>query len=150
MSGLILIVEDDIAVREMLVEILTNEGLEVATAADGLQALHTLEQMMPGLILLDMMLPHLDGTEFASAYHATPGPHAPIVLVTAYPTEATRQAAAQMGASAVLSKPFDIAELIRVIAATAEQPARSRRRLPLRMPGKASARALTHPAVRRR
>ncbi len=146
----VLVIEDDVAVREMVAEVLADEGLEVVTAADGLEALQVLRELKPRLVLLDLMMPRLDGAAFARAYRALPGPHAPIVLLTAYPSEVARRTAAEMGAAALLSKPFEIAELIRVIAAAAEQPARLRRRQPLRVPGKAIARSLTHPAVRRR
>ncbi len=145
----VVFVEDDSAVREMLAEILTDEGLEVVTASDGLQALHTLKQLKANLILLDMMLPGLDGVEFARAYHAMPGRHAPIVLLTAFPAEATVQAAAETGASAVLYKPFNIAELIGVIETTADQPAPSRPHISRRRPGKATSCTLRrHPVVR--
>ncbi len=138
MAGPVLIIDDDSAVREMLVEILTDEGLEVVTAIDGLQALHVLKQLAPSLILLDMMLPSLDGAEFARAYQAMSGRHAPIVLMTAFPAEAAIQAAAEIGASALMRKPFSIAELIQVIETAAEQPARPQPHTPLRMPGKAT------------
>jgi two-component system chemotaxis response regulator CheY len=70
----------------------------------------------PGLIVLDMRMPVMNGWEFARRYRARPGPHAPIICVTAAPDAAAVAArGAQIGAVASLSKPFDLEELLAVV-----------------------------------
>lgn len=117
MSGreLVLVVEDDEGIREFVETALSDEGYEVMTAPHGAAALGLLEQRPPAIILLDMRMPVMDGWQFAQAYRAQPGPHAPIIVVTAA-REATERAA-QIGAEGVLPKPFHLAELLEVVEA---------------------------------
>jgi two-component system, chemotaxis family, chemotaxis protein CheY len=108
----ILVVDDDAAERRLLFWALTDEGYSVLEAPDGAVALARVREATPGLILLDMRMPVLDGWEFARRYRAGPGPHAPIICVTAA-LDATEAAArgAEIGAAATLSKPFHLDEL---------------------------------------
>jgi len=81
--GPILIVDDDPDIRSFVEQVLADEGYAVATAGDGLSALETATGRSPQLILLDMRMPGMDGWTFAETYRAQPGPHAPIVVMTA-------------------------------------------------------------------
>src|SRR5919202_1964848 len=94
----VLVVEDEPAIRMFLVDALQDEGYEVMAAANGAQALELLaaEQWRPDVILLDMLMPAMDGIAFAEAYRQSPEPHAPIVVVTAYRSRARE--AAELGA----------------------------------------------------
>ncbi len=118
-APLILIVEDDPLILSMVRETLEEEGYEAATAPHGAAALEYLARRQqtgtppPALILLDMRMPVMDGWAFAEAYRWTPGPHAPIVVMTAAHDSAARAAA--IGAAAVLSKPFDMDELVALV-----------------------------------
>jgi CheY-like chemotaxis protein len=112
-QGPVLIVDDDDGIREFVDIALTDEGYEVLGAAHGKDALKLIEQQSPSVILLDMLMPEMDGWEFARVYGQTPGPHAPIVVVTAAREAAQR--AAQINADDVLAKPFRIDELLRVV-----------------------------------
>jgi CheY-like chemotaxis protein len=109
----VLVVEDDEAIRTCVSAILSEEGYQVVTAADGETALRLVGGAPPQVILLDMQLPVMDGWEFARAYRRTPGPHAPILTVTAAPDAAKR--AAQIGADGYVPKPFDLDALLATV-----------------------------------
>src|SRR5205823_5237859 len=113
-AGAILVVEDDDANREIIADLLRAEGCEVRTAANGPAALEILETWSPALILLDMRMPGMDGAAFARAYHERPGPHAPIILLTASLERAS--AAETIGAVGSIDKPFDVDELLGVVS----------------------------------
>ena len=114
-------VDDDEAVRRLLFWALTDEGYAVADAPDGAVALARARAAPPGLILLDMRMPVLDGWAFARRYRARPGPHAPIICVTAAVDAAAR--GAQIGAVATVSKPFDLEELLAAVRRAVPAPA---------------------------
>jgi two-component system, chemotaxis family, chemotaxis protein CheY len=116
----ILVVDDEEPVRRLLVWLLTEEGYSVLEAPDGAVALARVGAAAPSLILLDMRMPVIDGWEFARRYRARPGPHAPLVCVTAAVDAAAR--GAQIGAVATLSKPFDLDELLAVVRRYAPPP----------------------------
>jgi CheY-like chemotaxis protein len=93
--------------------ILSDEGFPVTTARNGLEALAIVDRNHPSVILLDMRMPVMDGWEFAHAYQARPGPHAPIVVVTA--AADARERAKQIHAVDFLAKPFDFDDLVRIV-----------------------------------
>jgi CheY-like chemotaxis protein len=103
-------VDDEPAIREVLVSALEDEGYEVYAAPNGLAALDSVLAHPPDLILLDMRMPVMDGWAFAGAYRRLPGPHAPLVVVTA--ARSPRDWAASVGADGVLAKPFDLDHLL--------------------------------------
>jgi CheY-like chemotaxis protein len=111
--GPILLVEDDPAIRRMMQLALEDEGYEVVSVSDGVDALGAIARRPPGLILLDLRMPRMNGWEFAEAYRASPAPHAPIVALTAGRDLAGK--AEEVGATAHLGKPFDIAQLIDLV-----------------------------------
>lgn len=106
----VLVVDDDDQIRQMTSCVLELDGYEVVTAANGLAALGRLQRRPPSVILLDMMMPVMDGWRFSEAYRALPGPHAPIVVLTAAPDPAA--CAAEIGAAGYLAKPFEVDELL--------------------------------------
>jgi two-component system, chemotaxis family, chemotaxis protein CheY len=110
----ILIVDDDAATREFIRQALDDEGYAVLVAADGQQALEIVNGSEPGLILLDAVMPRIDGMTFAHLYRARLGPHAPIVALTASLDPV--RAANNMLAAATLAKPFDLDELLGLVA----------------------------------
>jgi two-component system response regulator MprA len=103
----ILIVDDDPALRELMQWALRDEGFEVRTAADGLEALERIAQAPPRLAVLDMTLPGVDGFGVAHALRAR---QIPILVVTADGNAA--QKAARAGAYHFLRKPFALVELV--------------------------------------
>ena len=109
----ILVVDDDDSIRDMIEIVLAAEGYAVRTAAHGAAALELVEESPPRLILLDMRMPVLDGWGFARAYRQRPGPHAPIVVLTAARDAAAR--AAEIQADGYLGKPFNLGELLDLV-----------------------------------
>jgi CheY-like chemotaxis protein len=78
------VVEDDEATRAVLNRMLVGEGWAVSTAANGLEALERVEAARPDLILLDLMMPEMDGFDFLVELHKRPGAaEIPVVVVTA-------------------------------------------------------------------
>ena len=110
----VLVVEDEQDIREFVELVLVGEGYHVSTAENGADALDRLQHEPVDLILLDMRMPVMDGWAFANAYRSRPGPHAPIVVLTAAQDAATR--AAQIQAQDHLAKPFDIDDLVALVA----------------------------------
>jgi CheY-like chemotaxis protein len=106
----VLVVEDDESIRECVQVILEDEGYDVIEASDGAAALALLDTVWPDVILLDMLMPGMDGWAFAVAYRQRPGPHAPIVVITAARDAAAR--ADQIDAAGVLAKPFRVEALV--------------------------------------
>jgi len=108
----VLIVDDDRDVRTALAGVLAQEGYVVETAADGRQALAMLRAERPDLILLDLVLPAMNGFELLAELHREHGAcEAKIIVVTS-----TRGFAAKdLGVAAVICKPFDVDRLIGTI-----------------------------------
>jgi two-component system chemotaxis response regulator CheY len=111
----ILLVEDDVDVREALVEALSDRGYAVETAGDGLVALQVLRGgKRPGVILLDLMMPRMDGVEFRTAQRADPKlADLPVVLLSA--DARIEEKARAMKVQDAIRKPIDLEQLYRVI-----------------------------------
>lgn len=109
----ILLVDDDESILSTVRLLLTEEGYPVVVAANGKEALQHIATQKPSLILLDMKMPVMDGWAFAMAYRDFPGPHAPIVVMTA--AHDARQRAAEIAADDVIAKPFDVNRLLDVV-----------------------------------
>jgi CheY-like chemotaxis protein len=112
-AGRVLVVDDDPALVELLDAALRAEGYAVETAPDAGAALDRLWaawEAQPDVILLDLLLPAVDGKTFAELYRALPVRHAPIVLMSALPEAA--EVAPEIAASDVLRKPFDLDALL--------------------------------------
>jgi two-component system, chemotaxis family, chemotaxis protein CheY len=112
-TGRILVVDDDPDIREVVSLTLEDEGYEVQSAGNGAIAMEHLQTWRPDVILLDMRMPVMDGWEFATRYRQTPGPHAPIVVITAAHDAAER--AAQISADGAVAKPFNVDDLLKEV-----------------------------------
>jgi two-component system alkaline phosphatase synthesis response regulator PhoP len=109
----VLVVEDERAVRDILERYLLRAGLSVVLAPTGDEALHELARAHPDLVLLDLGLPDMDGTEVLRA--ATPG--TPVVVLSGRGQPADRIAGLAAGASDYVTKPFSPTEVVlRVLA----------------------------------
>jgi CheY-like chemotaxis protein len=106
----VLVVENDPDMRELVQVMLDERGYRVLTAAEGQEALAKVQEEMPGVILLDMKMPGMNGWEFAQVFRAQHGHAAPIVVLTAAQDASLR--AQEIGAEGYLDKPFDMDDLI--------------------------------------
>jgi len=111
--GVILVVDDDLQMRQLIQAALEDEGLPVATAADGRQALRRAAQARPVLVVLDITIPRVASSEVATRLRATYGQGLPILVITADGHAAEK--ARQVGAYAYLKKPFELDALIAAV-----------------------------------
>src|SRR5438270_3817025 len=118
-SKQVLVVDDDEGIRDLVAMALSAVGYEVVSVRDGAAALECLATLHPAVILLDMLMPMMDGWAFAHAYERLPAPRAPVIVMTAAHDAATR--AAEIKAAAYLAKPFDLADLYACIEHWASQ-----------------------------
>ena len=108
----ILCVDDEPPIREILYQVLTGEGYQVLTAGDGQEALAVAAKEQPDLILLDIMMPNLDGMETCRRLRAQPTTHRPrVIILTAYDMRERLEQAITAGADDFLGKPIDLTEL---------------------------------------
>ncbi|CAL9338856.1 Alkaline phosphatase synthesis transcriptional regulatory protein SphR [Streptomyces sp. enrichment culture] len=112
----ILVVEDDPTVAEVVTGYLTRAGHRVECAADGLTALERAAAVRPRLVVLDLMLPGLDGLEVCRRLRTGGGPPVPVVMLTARGEEAHRILGLETGADDYLTKPFSPRELVLRVA----------------------------------
>jgi DNA-binding response OmpR family regulator len=110
MTRVILVVDDKINVRQMLSDYLEGQGFRVVTAENGRTALFTARHEKPDLILLDVMMPEMDGYEFIRAYRKESD--TPIILLTAKIEELDKVIGLELGADDYVTKPFGMAELV--------------------------------------
>lgn len=110
----ILVVEDDPDLLALMELILSESGRRVRTAPEGRAALARVAEEMPGLILLDMRMPGMNGWDFAREFRASHPRTCPIVVVTA--AENARLRAEEIGADGWLAKPFDLDEVLAMVA----------------------------------
>ncbi|MBX3196977.1 MAG: response regulator [Labilithrix sp.] len=117
----ILIVEDDDELRELLALILEGEGIAVATAANGHEALASIAVSAPRIVLLDMTMPLMDGWQFCRELDRRGGPRPRIVVITAATDPARR--ADEVDADGWLAKPFDRDALVALVHGLRDEPA---------------------------
>ncbi len=118
MSKRILVVEDEKDIRELLEHYLKKEGYEVRIARDGLDGLEKASREKFDLVLLDLMLPRLDGLEICRRLRSQPDTAAlPIIMLTAKTEEADRIVGLEMGADDYITKPFSPREVLARIKA---------------------------------
>jgi DNA-binding response OmpR family regulator len=110
MSKTILVVDDKANVRTLVRDYLTEQGLRVLVADNGQNALYAARQEKPDLILLDIMMPEMDGFEFIRAYRKESD--TPIILLTARLEEPDKVAGLELGADDYITKPFGMRELL--------------------------------------
>jgi DNA-binding response OmpR family regulator len=121
----ILLVEDDPKTREMVALYLQREGYEVATAEDGVRALEVAKEREPHLVVLDLMLPRMDGLAVCRALRDAGGAAARpgIIMVTARTTEDDKLTGLDLGADDYVTKPFSPRELMARVRAVLRRAA---------------------------
>lgn len=110
MTAKILVVDDDVALAEMITIMLRAEGFDPHTAMSGLDAITLIEQVSPDLILLDVMLPGMDGIDVCSRIRQTSG--VPIIMLTARGDTGDVVKGLESGADDYVVKPFNPKELV--------------------------------------
>ncbi|MFH1524007.1 MAG: response regulator transcription factor [Chloroflexota bacterium] len=106
----ILVVDDKANVRTLVREYLTEAGFRVVTAENGQNALYVARQEKPDLVLLDIMMPEMDGFEFIRAYRKESD--TPVILLTAKMEESDKVIGLELGADDYITKPFGMRELV--------------------------------------
>ena len=117
----ILVVDDEKPILDIIKFNLTKEGYDVYTAEDGQEALDKVEEVLPDLIILDLMLPKVDGLEVAREVRKKY--EMPIIMVTAKDTELDKVLGLEMGADDYVTKPFSNRELIARVKANLRRQA---------------------------
>ena len=123
MATTILVVDDKSAVRELLRDYLAEQGFAVVTAANGRAALVAARHDLPDAILLDIMMPEMDGYQFLREYRRERS--VPVILLTARAEESDAVLGLELGADDYVIKPFRMQELvarIRAVLRRAEPP----------------------------
>lgn len=116
MAKVILVIEDDPDQRRLMERTLTTSGYRILTASDGQTGLESAVANQPGLIILDVIMPRMNGYQTARALKENPATAAiPILMVTAKQEPADQFWSSQVGAAEFLTKPVDITELIRAV-----------------------------------
>ncbi len=110
MAERLLLVEDEPSVTDAVSYSLEQEGFELLTAGDGQTALQRFEDGRPDLVILDLMLPGINGWELLKAFRKQ-RPGVPVIMLTARAEEADRVAGLEMGADDYVTKPFSMREL---------------------------------------
>lgn len=123
----VLIAEDEPHIVESLRFILAREGLSISAAGDGETACREASETRPDLVILDVMLPRLNGFEVLRRLRADPGlTGLPVIMLTAKGQAQDRRTAEEIGADAFITKPFSnrdvVAQVLRLVGADPAEP----------------------------
>lgn len=109
----VLVVDDSVTVRKVTSRLLERQGINVAVAKDGVDAIEILQETIPDLILLDIEMPRMDGFEVATQVrHSKRLRHIPIIMITSRTGEKHRERALEIGVNDYMGKPFQESELL--------------------------------------
>jgi DNA-binding response OmpR family regulator len=134
MSSRVLIVEDEPDIRELVVHHLKREGYQVSAAANGEDALRQVQAAPPDLVLLDLMMPAMDGLEVCRRLRQDPATATlPIVMLTAKGDEVDRVVGLEIGADDYIVKPFSPKELLARVRAVLRRSLQAPGAAPLRL-----------------
>ena len=111
----ILVVDDELGIRALLSEILTDEGHSVELAENAAQARAARERMRPDLVLLDIWMPDVDGITLLKEWNATAQLTMPVIMMSGHGTIDTAVEATRHGAMAFLEKPITLQKLLRAV-----------------------------------
>lgn len=118
MVVIVLVVDDETDIRQALAEVLTYEGFQVVDAGDGQEALDKARQYRPELVLLDLMMPRMNGWEFRRAQKGDRAlARIPVVVLSAFANDG------KMDAEGYIEKPFDVDQLVSAVRRYARPPA---------------------------
>jgi len=130
MAERILIVEDEPSMAEAVAYALEIEGFDTVAAGDGQSALTQFEQAQPHLVILDLMLPGINGWDLFTAFRKQ-RPGVPVIMLTARADEPDRVAGLEMGADDYVTKPFSMRELMARVRTVLRRSGRGEEAVPL-------------------
>jgi twitching motility two-component system response regulator PilH len=111
--SVVLVVEDSVAQQKMITDLLQRSGMTVAIATDGVEALESIQTQHPDLVVLDIVMPRMNGYEVCRRLKADPATqHVPVVMCSSKGEEFDRYWGMKQGADAYIAKPFQPTELI--------------------------------------
>ncbi len=116
-NGTVLVVDDEPTILDVVGRYMERAGYETHRAADGPEALRQVDEHRPDLVVLDLMLPGIDGIEVMRQLHEAPGSRIAVILLTARGEESDRLIGLNRGADDYVVKPFSPAELVARVAA---------------------------------
>src|SRR5512143_1607711 len=140
----ILVVDDEADIRDLVQEILSEEGYSVDVAANAAEARASCAKQAPDLVLLDIWMPDTDGISLLREWQQTQSLTAPVVMMSGHGTVETAVEATRLGALDYVEKPLSLAKLLRTVRDSLEQGGRRRQALRASLP------ALIAPAGRSR
>ena len=113
---IIMLADDDIEIRRILVRALNHLDAEILEASDGEEALETIIQRQPDLVILDVMMPTLSGWELCKYIRSKPNlEHIAVLMLTAIGRTVNEMTSPLYGADAYMDKPFDIQEVLETV-----------------------------------
>jgi len=121
--GDILVVDDEASVGEVVSLYLQREGFQVRVVRDGRQALEAIRQQLPALVVLDLMLPEVDGLSILRSLRHDKTTNVPVIMLTARQQETDRIYGLELGADDYVTKPFSPAELVSRVKAVLRRSA---------------------------
>ncbi len=116
-NGTVLVVDDEPTILDVVGRYMERAGYETFRAVDGPEALRLAVAHRPDLVVLDLMLPGIDGIEVMQRLHEAPGPRIAVILLTARGEESDRLVGLRQGADDYVVKPFSPAELVARVGA---------------------------------
>jgi len=112
-KGRILIVDDDLTIQKLFKERLSLHGYDIEVASDGFEAGVKISEFKPGLVILDLFMPGMDGFEVCKRIKENPGAaHTKIIAITGYDSEENRDRIMAVGADGYLAKPVEMNDLL--------------------------------------
>ena len=118
----ILVVDDELGIRALLSEILTDEGHTVELAENAAQARQVRESLRPDLVLLDIWMPDVDGVTLLKEWSSSGQLSMPVIMMSGHGTIDTAVEATKVGASAFLEKPITLQKLLRAVEQALAKP----------------------------
>ena len=116
-SQVVMVVDDSLTVRKITSRLLEREGYTVLTAKDGVDALEQMKETLPGVMLVDIEMPRMDGFDLARNVRADARTaRIPIVMISSRTADKHRNQAAQLGVNAFLGKPYQESELLQYVS----------------------------------
>jgi chemosensory pili system protein ChpA (sensor histidine kinase/response regulator) len=113
----VMVVDDSLTVRKITSRLLEREGYTVLTAKDGVDALEQMREQLPGVMLVDIEMPRMDGFDLTRNVRGDPRTQAiPIIIISSRTADKHRNQAVSLGVNAFLGKPYQESELLQHVA----------------------------------